>query len=142
MKKYGKDLFIYADTDSCKSMLSDDDLTELKDIIEIDDFEIGKWALEEHFTKFLALRQKCYIAEVDGEIHVTVAGLPQYLAPLVTFDNFKRGFSTAGLTIEMMQNLARENGASEEQIKKLHHKLRYTYTDGGVVLTDTDFTIK
>lgn len=41
-----------------------------------------------------------------------------------------------------MRKQARENGASEEEIKKLHHKLRYVYVDGGVVLEDTDFTIK
>lgn len=142
LKKYGVDKFIYADTDSCKSLLTDSDLNELKDIIEIDDYKLGAWALEEHFDRFLGLRQKCYITEVDGKVHVTVAGLPHYLAPLITFDNFKKGFSTAGLTLKQMQQMAKENGATEEEIKKLHHKLRYTYVNGGVVLEDTDFTIK
>ena len=142
MKKYGIDKYYYSDTDSIKCGLTDEDLNELKDTIEIDDYKLGAWALEEHFDRFLGLRQKCYITESDGKVHVTVAGLPKYLAPLVNFDNFKKGFTTAGLTIEEMQEQARRNGATEAEIKKLHHKLRYTYVNGGVVLEDTDFTIK
>ncbi|MBO7716699.1 MAG: hypothetical protein J6S85_24245 [Methanobrevibacter sp.] len=142
LKKYGIDKYWYSDTDSIKCGLTDEDLEELKDIIEIDDYKLGAWALEEHFDRFLGLRQKCYITEIDGKVHVTVAGLPHYLAPLVTFENFRRGFTTAGMTLQTMQEQARLNGASEDEIKKLHHKLRYTYVDGGVVLEDTDFTIK
>lgn len=142
IKKYGEDRYWYSDTDSIKASLTDEDLAELKEVIEIDDFELGKWALEERIDRFLGLRQKCYITESEGKVHVTVAGLPQYLAPLITFENFKRGFSTSGLTIEMMRQLAKQNGATEDEIKKLHHKLRYTYVNGGVVLEDTDFTIK
>lgn len=142
MQKYGIDKYWYSDTDSIKCGLSEEDLEELKDVIEIDDYKLGAWALEEHFDRFLGLRQKCYITEIDGKVHVTVAGLPHYLAPLITFENFKRGFTTAGLTLEMMKRQARKNGATEEEIKKLHHKLRYTYVNGGVVLEDTDFTIK
>lgn len=142
LNKYGEDKWWYSDTDSQKCGLTEEDLKELSDVIEIDDFKLGAWALEEHFTRFLGLRQKCYITEVNGKVHVTVAGLPQYLAPLITFQNFKKGFTTAGLTQEMLQKQARKNGASEEEIKKIHHKLRYTYVSGGVVLEDTDFTIK
>ena len=142
LKKYGIDKYWYSDTDSIKCGLTDQDLEELKDTIEIDDYKLGAWALEEHFDRFLALRQKCYITEVNGKVHVTVAGLPHYLAPLITFENFKKGFTTAGLTLKEMKEQARKNGATEEEIKKLHHKLRYTYVNGGVVLEDTDFTIK
>lgn len=142
MQKYGIDKYWYSDTDSIKCGLTDEDLKELSDTIEIDDYKLGAWALEEHFDRFLALRQKCYITEIEGKVHVTVAGLPHYLAPLITFDNFKQGFTTAGLTLKDLQEQARKNGATEEEIHKIHHKLRYTYTEGGVVLTDTDFTIK
>lgn len=141
IKNKGFDAYIYSDTDSIKALLTNEDIEELKNVIKIDDFELGAWALEEHFTRFLGIRQKCYITEIDGKVHVTVAGLPKYLAPLITFDNFKRGFSTAGLTVEKMQEIARENGADEDEIEAIHHKLTYTHVDGGVVLTDTDFTI-
>ena len=73
---------------------------------------------------------------------MTVAGLPKYLSPLITFDNFKRGFSTENLTLDEMINLASKNGATKEEIKKLHPKLTYKYVKGGVILADTDFTIK
>ena len=142
MKKYGVDKYWYSDTDSIKCGLTDEDLEELKDVIHLDDYELGAWALEEHFDRFLGLRQKCYITEVEGKVHVTVAGLPQYLAPLVTFENFKKGFSTAGMTLNMMRQIARDNGADEEAVRKIHHKLRYHYVEGGVILEDTDFTIK
>lgn len=142
MKKYDVDKWLYCDTDSVKGNLSEEDLEELKDIIEIDDYKLGAWALEEHFDRFLGIRQKCYITEVEGKVHVTVAGLPHYLAPLINFSNFKKGFTTAGMSLKDLKEAARKNGASDEEIKKIHHKLRYTYTNGGVVLTDTDFTIK
>lgn len=142
LKKYGIDKYYYSDTDSIKCGLTDEDLEELKDTIEIDDYKLGAWALEEHFDRFLGLRQKCYITESEGKVHVTVAGLPKYLAPLINFNNFKKGFTTAGLTLKEMQAQAKANGATDEEIKKLHHKLRYTYVNGGVVLEDTDFTIK
>ena len=41
-----------------------------------------------------------------------------------------------------MIKLASKNGATEEEIKKLHPKLTYKYVKGGVILADTDFTIK
>ena len=142
MKKYGEDRYFYSDTDSIKANLSDEDLEELKNIIEIDDFKLGFWGLETRFQRAIFIRQKCYIQEIDGKVEPTVAGLPSYLAPLITFENFKRGFSTKGLTLEQMINMAIKNGANEEEIRKLHHKLNYKYVKGGVILADTDFTIK
>jgi hypothetical protein len=41
-----------------------------------------------------------------------------------------------------MIKMASANGADLEEIEKLHHKLTYKYVDGGVLLVDTDFTIK
>lgn len=142
IKKYGVDKYLYSDTDSIKTCLTEDDLEELKDIIEIDDYKLGAWALEEHFDRFLGLRQKCYITESEGKTNVTVAGLPKYLAPLINFDNFKKGFTTAGMNLDDMVKLAQQNGATEEEIEALHHKLTYKYVNGGVILADTDFTIK
>ena len=141
-KKYGEDRWYYADTDSCKATLSDEDLEELKDIIQIDDYKLGYWAYEALASRAMFIRSKCYIQEIDGKIYPTIAGLPQNLAPLITFDNFKRGFSTGGLTLEEMIQMAKENGATESEIEKLHHKLTYKYVQGGVILADTDFTIK
>ena len=142
LKKYGEDRYYYSDTDSIHASLTEEDLEELKDIVQIDDYKLGYWAKEAEFTKAIYIRSKSYIEEIDGKVHVTVAGLPKYLAPLITFDNFKRGFSTEGLDLIEIRKIAKENGASEEEIEKIQHKLTYKYVKGGVILADTDFTIK
>lgn len=142
LKKYGKDAYLYSDTDSIHCTLTDADLDELKDDIFLDDYALGAWAKESDFDRALFIRQKCYIEEENGKLNVTVAGLPKYLTPLITFENFKKGFTTEGLTLHEMIDLASKNGATEEEIKKLHPKLTYKYVKGGVILADTDFTIK
>ena len=141
-KKYGEDRYYYSDTDSISASLSEEDLEELKDILLIDDYKLGYWSWETTFEKALFIRQKCYIKLIDGKTVVTVAGLPKYLAPIITFDNFKKGFTTSGMSLDDLARIAKENGASEEEVKKLHHKLTYKYVKGGVILSDTDFTIK
>lgn len=141
-KKYGIDLYYYSDTDSISCGLTDEDLEELKDIIKIDDFKIGYWKKEGSFDRAVFIRQKCYIKEINGKVCPTVAGMPKYLSPLVTFENFKRGFTTEGMSMNDMIKEALKNGASTEEIEKIHHKLTYKYVKGGVILADTDFTIK
>lgn len=142
LKKYGEDRYYYSDTDSIHCSLTEEDLKELKDVIMIDDFKLGYWAKEAEFDRAMYIRQKCYIEEIEDKIHVTVAGLPKSLAPLITFENFRRGFTTEGLTREEMVQMASKNGATKEEIEKLHPKLTYKYVKGGVILADTDFTIK
>lgn len=90
LKKYGKDLYVYSDTDSIHSLLSEE---ELKEFCDIDDFELGKWALEGRFKKAKFIRQKCYIEEIEGKIKITCAGLPKSCYDFVTWDNFKTGFT-------------------------------------------------
>lgn len=142
LTKYGKDAYLYSDTDSIHATLTDEDLEELKDVIFLDDYALGAWAKESEFDRAIFIRQKCYIEEEKGKLNVTVAGLPKYLTPLITFDNFKKGFTTEGLTLNEMIDLASKNGATPEELKKLHPKLTYKYVKGGVILSDTDFTIK
>ena len=144
LKNKGYDAYVYSDTDSIKALLTDEDLEQLKKegIIDLDDFELGFWACEEHFDRILAIRQKCYITEHNGKCSPTVAGLPKYLAPLLNMDNFRRGFSTKGKLLPDLVEMAKANGATEEELEKIHHKLTYKYVKGGVILADTDFTIK
>lgn len=142
IEKYGEDRYCYSDTDSIHANITDEDLDELKDIIQIDDYALGFWSCEAHWERGLFIRQKCYVEQVDGKVHATIAGMPKYLEPLISFDNFKRGFSTTRMSYADMVELATKNGASIEEIKKLHHKLTYKYVKGGVILADTDFTIK
>lgn len=129
LKKYGFDAYVYSDTDSIHCLLSRDDLPELSKFMQIDDYELGAWKLESEFSRGKYLRQKCYIeADFDGKITSTIAGLPKHLSPLINFDNFRVGFSTADLPAD--------------QVQKLGNKLTYKYVDGGVILVDTDFQIK
>ena len=123
LKKYGKDYYIYSDTDSIHMLELPKE--ELKSFVDIDDYILGYWKLESRFKRGRFLRQKCYIEQdYEDKINVTVAGLPKRLGKYVTFDNFKVGFSLL---------------ASDETID---HKLTYKHVDGGVMLVETDFTIK
>ena len=96
IKTYGKDLYIYSDTDSIHTLLS---IEELKKFCEIDDFELGKWKHEASFTKARFIRQKCYIEEIEGKIKITCAGLPERCYNFVTWENFKTGFKCGGKLI-------------------------------------------
>lgn len=134
INKYGKDLYVYSDTDSIHCLFdaeyqSDGTITlpndkELYDVIDIDDYRLGAWKLESIFKRGKYLRQKCYIElGYDEKMNVTVAGLPKKLGNLITFDNFDIGFTT-------------------ENIDTDNKKLTYKHVKGGVLLVDTDFSIK
>lgn len=130
IEKYGKDMYIYSDTDSIHTTLP---LNECKKFMEIDDLELGYWAHENHADKARFLRQKCYMEEIDGKLNITVAGMPndcKYKAVKdttvekenrtfvpVTFDNFYPGLVCEG-------------------------KLQPKHYSGGILLEDVDFTIK
>lgn len=145
INKYGEDYYLYSDTDSIHLRVEDEqqDVEDLKQILDIDDYKLGAWKPESTFKRGAYIRQKCYIEEsYDGFMNVTIAGFPKQLAPLVTFDNFKIGFTTENMTLNDLINEARKNGATEEQIERIHHKFRYKHVKGGVILEDTGFTLK
>ena len=120
---FNEDYYIYSDTDSIHLRKLPEEL--LREFVDIDDYRLGAWKLESTFTRGKYLRQKCYIEENDEEgINVTVAGLPKNLAKYVNFDNFEQGMSIL---------------AEDETID---HKLTFKHVKGGVLLVDTDFTIK
>lgn len=97
---------------------------ELKKFVDIDDYELGKWKIESHAKRGKFIRQKCYIEEDEEGVHATIAGLPKQLGKYINFENFKEGFSIKA-----------------EDLEK-EHKLSYKKVKGGVLLVDTDFTIK
>ena len=124
----GFDAMIYNDTDSVHALLTLEDNEKLKKFVDIDDYKLGAWKLESQFVRGKYLRQKCYMEEwPDGTMNVTVAGLPKKLAHVVNFDNFKIGFTTASIPDDVIGDSGR--------------KLTYTHVKGGVILTETDFTI-
>lgn len=114
LKKYGEDMYIYSDTDSIHTLLPESDLREL---LEIDDNKLGAWAHESHFTRARFLRAKTYIEEIDGELSVTCAGMPENTKALVTWENFRPGKTYEG-------------------------KLMPCHVAGGIVLEDTTFTLQ
>lgn len=139
------DRIIYCDTDSIH--LTGTEMPEvIKDIV--DDNKLGYWAHETTFRKAKYIRQKTYVYEPclkekrndageivydkEGKIKwipcipseatkieftVKCAGMPDGIKKHVTFDNFQVGFKSFG-------------------------KLLPKHVSGGVVLVDTEFTIK
>ena len=114
LEKYGKDLYCYSDTDSIHTLLP---IEELKQFCEIDDVKLGAWKHESHFTKARFVRQKTYLEEINGEMKITCAGLPQRCYDEVNWNDFKVGMKVDG-------------------------KLRFKHVKGGVNLVNTEFTIK
>ena len=114
IEKYGRDLYCYSDTDSIHTLLP---IEELKKFCEIDDVELGKWKHESHFTKARFVRQKTYLEEINGEMNITCAGLPQRCYDQVEWNDFKVGMKVEG-------------------------KLRFKHVKGGVNLVEEEFTIK
>lgn len=122
LNKYGKDLYVYSDTDSIHCLFDENE--DLSSVLDIDDYRLGAWKLESKFKRGKYLRQKCYIElGYDEKMNVTVAGLPKKLGNLITFDNFNIGFTT-------------------ENIDTDNKKLTYKHVKGGVMLVDTEFSIK
>lgn len=106
------DRFLYADTDSLHLLG-----TEIPDNLEVDPVNLGAWKHESTFTKARFIRQKTYAEYIEGDMHITCAGMPKRCYENVTWENFKIGSSFEG-------------------------KLQPKDVKGGVVLLDTDFTIK
>jgi hypothetical protein len=104
--------FCYGDTDSLHL-----EGTEIPDNIEIHSSHLGAWKHEGTFNRARFIRQKTYIEEFDGELHVTCAGMPDAVKEKVTWENFQVGFTSGG-------------------------KLIPQHVKGGLVLKDTDFTLK
>lgn len=106
------DRFVYADTDSLHLIG-----TEIPDMLEVDPVKLGAWKHESTFTRARFIRQKSYIEEIDGELNITCAGMPDGCYQYVTWDNFHTGSSYDG-------------------------KLGMTHVNGGIVLKDIPFSIK
>lgn len=123
IEKYGIDYYIYSDTDSIHCLkLSEEELSK---VVKLDDYELGAYKIESTFVKGKYIKSKCYIElGEDGKLNTTIAGLPKQLGKYINFSNFKIGFSVL----------------AEEKDKE--HKLRFKHVKGGVLLYDTDFTIK
>lgn len=129
-KNLGYDAYCYSDTDSIYANMNRQQVEQFaKEAgVDLDPYRLGAWDIEQdNITRIKFIRQKCYLKEYDGQKVATVAGCPKALSRLFNFNNFKVGFTTADFT--------------KEEIGK-DGKLRFKQVDGGVILQDTDFTIK
>lgn len=132
------DRIIYCDTDSLH-ILGTEIPEAIKDVVDPD--KLGFWKHESTFKRAKFIRQKTYVEDVYGkmvwneedqkykfkecskeessctELNVKCAGMPDKVKKKVTFDNFEIGFKSFG-------------------------KLLPQHVNGGVVLKDTEFTIK
>ena len=90
IEKYGKDLYIYSDTDSIHSLLP---IEELKKFCDIDPVRLGAWKHEGNFEKAKFIRQKCYVEMIDDEMQITCAGMPKSCYKYVNWEDFKTGFT-------------------------------------------------
>ena len=114
------DRFIYADTDSlhlegleCPSL-------------DIHKTKLGWWKHEGNFEKARFIRAKTYIEEIDGELMIACAGMPENVKKSVTWDNFR--------PIDRSMLLPCRDG-------HFYGKLLPKRVDGGVILEPTEFTI-
>ena len=106
------DRFVYADTDSLH-LIGD----EIPKELEVSDTELGKWKVESRFTRARFLRQKTYIEEIDNELKITCAGMPESCYQYVNWDNFRTGAEYPG-------------------------KLKISHVAGGIVLADSPHTLR
>jgi hypothetical protein len=103
--------FIYADTDSLHVKG-----TEPADI-DIDEYRLGAFKIEEEFDHAIFIRQKTYMESINGKNDVKCAGMPNNIKETVTFENFKEGATFEG-------------------------KLMPRIIPGGTILRETTFKIK
>ena len=111
------DNFCYADTDSIH-LLGDKAYN-----INIHDSELGAWKHECNWNCAKFIRAKTYFEDIDGNLDVKCAGMPDNVKEIITKKNFKIGFTTEGLADK-------------------YQKLVPKRVNGGVILAPTTFTIK
>ena len=112
---------IYCDTDSIH-LTGTEIPDEIKDIV--DPNKLGYWDFEGSFKRARYIRQKTYVQELytddtkeETYLSVKCCGMNDIVKSKVTFDNFKKGFKAMG-------------------------SLKPKQVNGGVVLIDSEFTIK
>ena len=109
--------FAYADTDSIHLTCRD------PQNLNIHETNLGAWKHESNWTFAKFIRAKSYIEEINGELEVKCAGMPQRTKKAITKENFKIGFSTEHLSNEFKT-------------------LKPKRVPGGIILVPSDFTIK
>ena len=141
LKKYGKDLYCYSDTDSIHTLLPID---ELNQFCEIDPVELGKWKHESSFEEAKFVRQKCYVEKFEGKYNITCSGLPKKcmyekkeIKNSLFYKTYELDISGKEIEVEKEFNLN-----DFEVGFKANGKLMFKHVKGGVILIPTEFSIK
>lgn len=119
-----RERFAYCDTDSMHLVG-----TEEPRGIVIHEKHLCAWKVEYAFDDAFHLRAKAYIVKKGDALEVTCAGMPEEVKALVTWDNFRYGFSNAELV------------DGEQRIIPGYGKLVPKACPGGIVLVDSLYTL-
>lgn len=121
LKKYGRYVYCYSDTDSIHTTLNKADVIDcLGDDVDVEKTgNFGLWDVEEaDIIRSKFIRTKTYMEErKDGTFKSGVAGLPNEMQKCLTWENFKNGITLVG-------------------------KLMPVQVEGGTALIETTFEIK
>ena len=122
------DRYLYSDTDSIHMLGSIDDLP---DNIDIDDYKLGYWSLDDNFNKAKYLRTKTYVYNslISNKLVIKIAGMPASVKEYVDFENFHTGMKF-------------DYDEGDVLIDEDDAKLRFKQVKGGVILVPTPFTLK
>ena len=117
--------FIYADTDSLHVKG-----TEPADI-DIDEYRLGAFKIEEEFDHAIFIRQKTYMESINGKNDVKCAGMPKNIKETVTFENFKEGatFEEVANRIEIYKKCGKEVVSTPVQGLRFNNFLLYVAND-------------
>ncbi|URG18048.1 DNA polymerase type B [Curtobacterium phage Ayka] len=129
------DTFAYADTDSLHLLRRDTPRT-----INVHPTELGAWKFEYAFKEALYVRSKFYLEKrADGTYHNAAAGIPTSVSGLLTFEDVWDGNVIDRAWVQA-RTLALTG--DEDKASKAKGKLSPSNVPGGVVLSDTPWTIK
>lgn len=129
-----RDRFVYCDTDSMHLAGTEDPAG-----IRLHDSDFCAWKVEGKFTHARHLRAKCYIWDLNGELGVTCAGMPDNVKRMCNFDNFHFGLTNVNpITGVPCKGAACALGVICPGLGKLVPKA----VAGGVVLVPSKYELK
>lgn len=94
--------------------------------------ELGQWDYEGTYNKFKMLGAKRYIYDVDGDTHITCAGLPKKVKLNDPFTNFKDGLCIKSCKLTTSYNDDEYTSVVDGVVMQ---------SNGGVSLVPCDFTL-
>lgn len=132
-----KSRFLYADTDSLHLKG-----TEIPEYLQVDPYELGAWKHESTFKRAKYLGSKCYLECIETsaeKLQDELEKKPEN-APLLNFkDGTRTTITCAGLPAYLHPSITYDNFAYQMEI---YGKLTPKHVKGGIVLEKITFTLK